>query len=1027
MIGGLIKKVFGTSHEREIKRLRPRVVRINDLEEKWKKLSDAELRGKTAEFRTKLDNGATLDDLLEEAFATVREASRRAIGLRHYDVQMIGGAVLHRGAIAEMKTGEGKTLVATCPMYLNALEGRGVHLITVNDYLATRDAEWMGRIYKFLGMTVGTIVHGQSDKEKQLAYRCDITYGTNNEFGFDYLRDNMKDSIERYVQRELHYAIVDEVDSILIDEARTPLIISGPAEDSADLYHRVNMIIPSLKKDIDFTVDEKAHSVMLTDEGVGRVEKKLGLVNLYDPGNIAWLHHVTKALQAHALYKRDVNYLVEDGKVKIIDEHTGRKMEGRRWSDGLHQAIEAKENVTVEEENQTLATVTFQNLFRMYHKLAGMTGTADTEAEEFHHIYKLDVVQIPTNMPMIRIDNADLIYKNERGKFRAVLGEIVERHEKGQPILVGTISVEKSEVLSSMLKKKGIEHVVLNAKYHMREAEIVAQAGRKSAVTISTNMAGRGTDVLLGGNAEFMARAEVAGHEAAAIPGSVDESTPEYKAALTKFKAQCEAEKKEVLAAGGLHILGTERHESRRIDNQLRGRSGRQGDPGSSRFYLSLEDDLLRIFGAERITGLMERLGMEEDVPIEHGLVNRAIENAQRKVEGHNFDIRKNLLDYDDVMNQQRKAIYSLRKQILEGRYQPTLTEAEIKKGKEPPPPPTSSGEWTIESLADKIKPRVAQIIDSFLAGVPKGPDGTVDPYRTDANAPAAEAQVLDPEKLTHELYRVFGAVVDVKKDLGEREALVRKAATTAAASLIQQRERVLDLADELISTLVWTHCPEKAHADEWDLKALADGVKEQFNVVVNLDKVAILEREVLAETIWDQVHTFTQARETELGPLAFFFFARHFYLEEIDSQWIDHLKSMDHLREGIGLRGYGQKDPKIEYKKEGYELFRQMMERISSSVAAKLYRVTLQRQVSDAAPQQKAAAEEKLPEFKHKERKMTLQHPGASPSGDGQAAGEPEKQKTVRREQPKVGRNEPCPCGSGKKYKKCHGATAVA
>jgi preprotein translocase subunit SecA len=561
-IGGLIKRVFGTSHEREIKRLRPRVDRINALEPAWQKLSDAELRGKTAEFKQKLDNGATLDDILEESFATVREASKRAIGLRHYDVQLIGGMVLHRGAISEMKTGEGKTLVATAPMYLNALEGRGVHLITVNDYLATRDAEWMGRIYKFLGLTVGTIVHGQSDREKQLAYRSDITYGTNNEFGFDYLRDNMKDSIERYVQRELHYAIVDEVDSILIDEARTPLIISGPAEDSADLYYRVNQIIPSLKKDVDFTVDEKAHSAVLTDQGVERVEKKLGLVNLYDPENIEWLHHVTQALRAHALYKRDVNYLVEEGKVLIIDEHTGRKMPGRRWSDGLHQAIEAKENVNVEEENQTLATVTFQNLFRMYHKLAGMTGTADTEAAEFHEIYKLDVVQIPTNKPMIRIDNADLIYKNERGKFRAVMSEIVERHEKGQPILVGTISVEKSEVLSSMLKKKGIPHTVLNAKYHAREAEIVAQAGRFKALTISTNMAGRGTDVLLGGNPEFMARAEVAGHEAAAIPGSVDETTPEYKAALEKFKKQCELEKKQVVEAGGLAPSGTSRGAS---------------------------------------------------------------------------------------------------------------------------------------------------------------------------------------------------------------------------------------------------------------------------------------------------------------------------------------------------------------------------------------------------------------------------------------------------------------------------------
>jgi preprotein translocase subunit SecA len=1045
MIGGVIKKVFGTSHEREIKRIQPRVVRINALEPAMKKLSDAELRGKTVEFKQKLDNGAKLDDLLEEAFAVVREASVRTIGLRHYDVQFIGGAVLHRGAIAEMRTGEGKTLVATGPLYLNALEGKGVHLITVNDYLATRDAEWMGRIYKFLGMSVGTIVHGQTDREKQEAYRCDITYGTNNEFGFDYLRDNMKDSIERYVQRSLHYAIVDEVDSILIDEARTPLIISGPAEDSADLYYRVNQIIPSLKKDIDYTLDEKAHSAILTDQGVERLEKKLGLVNLYDPENIEWLHHVTQALRAHTLYKRDVNYLVEDGKVVIIDEHTGRKMPGRRWSDGLHQAIEAKENVDIEEENQTLATVTFQNLFRMYKKLGGMTGTADTEAAEFHQIYKLDVVTIPTNKPMIRKDNSDLVYKNEKGKFRAVMQEIEERHGKGQPILVGTISVEKSEILSTMLRKKGIPHNVLNAKYHLKEAEIVAQAGRKGAVMISTNMAGRGTDILLGGNAEFMARAEVGGHEAAAIPGAVDETTPEYKAALQKFKAQCDAEKLEVVAAGGLHILGTERHESRRIDNQLRGRAGRQGDPGSSRFYLSLEDDLMRIFGAERITGLMERLGMEEDVPIEHGMVNRSIENAQRRVEGHNFDIRKNLLDYDDVMNQQRKAIYALRKQILEGRYIPELSAEDKKKGKAPPPPPTESGDWTIDGLAEKITPRVTQIVDAFLAGVPTGGDGLdeddVDPYRTDATKTPENGQVRDPQRLTHELYRVFGAVIPLgqgvdAKILPEREQVIKTAAKEAAASLVQQRERVLDLAADLVEGLIWQFCPEKSHAEDWDLDGLKDALREQFNLTVDL-KVEMLERENLLEKIWQQVETFIQARETELGALAFYFFARHFYLEDIDAQWIDHLKSMDQLRDGIGLRGYGQKDPKIEYKKEGYNLFMGMMERIGQNVASKLFRVRLERQDQAAQQAQAPRAEpEKLPEWKSKERKIKLQHSDASPmgsgggGGNGQSAeggnGEPQKQQTVVREQPKVGRNEPCPCGSGKKYKKCHGATAV-
>src|SRR3954464_15125311 len=604
-IGGIIKKVFGTSHEREIKRLRPRVERINALEPAWMKLTDAELRGKTAEFKQKLENGATLDDILEESFATVREASKRILGMRHYDVQLIGGMVLHRGAIAEMKTGEGKTLVATAPLYLNALEGRGVHLITVNDYLATRDAEWMGRIYKFLGLTVGTIVHGQNDREKQLAYRADITYGTNNEFGFDYLRDNMKDSIERYVQRELHYAIVDEVDSILIDEARTPLIISGPAEASADLYYRVNMIIPSLRKDVDYTLDEKAHSAMLTDQGVERVEKKLNLVNLYDPENIDFLHHVTQALRAHTLYKRDVNYLVEEGKVLIIDEFTGRKMPGRRWSDGLHQAVEAKEGVEVEEENQTLATISYQNYFRMYKKLAGMTGTADTEAEEFHKIYKLDVTVVPTNKAIQRADADDVVYKNERGKFRAVCDEIEDCYKRGQPVLVGTVSVEKSEVVASLLRKKGIEHSVLNAKQHEKEAFIVSQAGRKGRGTMSHNMAGPGTDIILGGNAEFMARAEV-DPENAGKPGHelAPEKEAEFQAALAKYKAQCDPEKQEVLAAGGLHILGTERHESRRIDNQLRGRAGRQGDPGSSRFFLSLEDDLMRIFGAERITGL---------------------------------------------------------------------------------------------------------------------------------------------------------------------------------------------------------------------------------------------------------------------------------------------------------------------------------------------------------------------------------------------------------------------------------------
>src|SRR3954467_2001328 len=665
MISFVAKKIFGTKNARVIKGMRPIVERTNQPDPSMQAKSDAALREMTAEFRRRLEKGETLDDLLPEAFAVCREAGKRVLGMRHFDVQLIGGMVLHRGGIAEMKTGEGKTLVATLPVYLNALAGKGVHVVTVNDYLARRDSEWMGRIYKFLGMSVGIVVHGLDDQERQESYRSDIAYGTNSEFGFDYLRDNMKLSIENYVQRELNYAIVDEVDSILIDEARTPLIISGPAEQSADLYQKVNAIIPALRKDIDYTVDEKAHSAMLTDNGIERVEQRLGVGNLYNPENIEWLHHVTQALRAHSLYKRDVNYLIEEGKVIIVDEFTGRKMPGRRWSDGLHQAIEAKEGVEIQEENQTLATISYQNYFRIYKKLAGMTGTADTEAEEFHKIYKLDVTVVPTNRAIQRKDADDVVYKNERGKFRAVCDEIEDCHKRGQPVLVGTVSVEKSEVVASLLRKKGIPHSVLNAKQHEREAFIVAQAGRKGAVTISTNMAGRGTDIILGGNAEFMARAEVDA-ENAGKPGH--ELAPEkqagYEAAYARFKAQCDPEKQEVLAAGGLHILGTERHESRRIDNQLRGRGGRQGDPGSSRFFLSLEDDLMRIFGAERITGLMERLGMEEDVPIEHPLINRAIENAQKKVEGHNFDIRKNLLEYDDVMNQQRENVYALRRQF---------------------------------------------------------------------------------------------------------------------------------------------------------------------------------------------------------------------------------------------------------------------------------------------------------------------------------------------------------------------------
>ena len=1044
MIGNLIKKIFGTSHERELKRLQPLVARINQLEEIWKKKSDAELRDMTVQFWERLDNGEPHENLLPEAFATVREASRRVNNMRHYDVQLIGGMVLNRGAIAEMKTGEGKTLVATAPLYFNALQRKGAHLITVNDYLALRDAEWMGRVYKFLGMTVGTIVHGQADNEKQLAYRCDITYGTNNEFGFDYLRDNMKESIERYVQRPLHYAIVDEVDSILIDEARTPLIISGPAEQSAHLYFKVNQIIPRLKKDVDYTVDEKHHSAVLTDAGVERVEKLLQIHNLYDPQNISYNHHVQQALRAHTLYKRDVNYMVtEEGKVVIIDEFTGRLMPGRRWSDGLHQAVEAKENVQIEEETQTLATISFQNLFRLYNKLAGMTGTADTEAEEFHKIYKLDVVVIPPNLPNVRKDYPDLVYKNERGKFRAVIDEVADCYERGQPVLVGTVSVEKSEVLSSMLRKRNIEHTVLNAKHHAREAAIVAQAGRSKQVTIATNMAGRGTDILLGGNAEFMARAQIYGEEAACRPGACDETAPEYLTALAEHRKTTEADKKKVREAGGLHILGTERHESRRIDNQLRGRAGRQGDPGSSRFYLSLEDDLLRIFGAERITGLMERLGMEEDVPIEHGMVNRAIENAQRKVEAHHFDSRKHLLEYDDVMNQQRKSIYALRRSVLEGRLAGLDVEALLggKVGTTAKPADVDAEEFASKqaATAGKIKAEYAQLKERLgpVIGV------LVDAFWETEPAPDAEAQaeesgegkLRDERAYSHEIYRRFGAVIELPRTATSKKEIAEATTHQACVSLIQQRKRAYDLAYDLVEKIVVEHCPSDKSPDDWDMTALVNALKEQFNLEVSLADTAA-EPAALADRAWEQVDKFTQAREQELG-VNFLYIARHFWLEEIDNQWIDHLKAMDNLREGIGLRGYGQRDPKQEYKKEGYAMFLQMMDTIAQNVATKVYRVRLDRQEVPETPE--AEAVEKLPEFKHKARRIVLQHAASTTSGaedekstrdnsrDDQAEqeGDTTQQKTAKREEPKVGRNEPCPCGSGKKYKKCHGAAA--
>ncbi|MDO3376714.1 preprotein translocase subunit SecA [Geoalkalibacter halelectricus] len=895
MLGQLVRKFVGSKNERELKRMQPIVDLINSLELRMQALSDAELRAKTPEFRQRLERGETLDDLLPEAFAVVREAGRRVLKMRHFDMQLIGGMVLHSGKIAEMKTGEGKTLVATLPTYLNALAGKGVHVVTVNDYLARRDSEWMGNIYTFLGLSVGVIVHGLNDAQRKQAYGADVTYGTNNEFGFDYLRDNMKFSLEDYVQRPHYFAIVDEVDSILIDEARTPLIISGPSAASSELYYAVNRVIPMLQKGEvvesrdgkigqtlktytgDFTVDEKSKAASLTEEGVAKVERLLNVENLYDPRNIELVHHVNQALKAHALFKKDVDYVLRDGEVMIVDEFTGRIMPGRRWSDGLHQAIEAKEGVKIESENQTLATITFQNYFRMYEKLAGMTGTADTEAAEFHQIYKLDVMVIPTNRPMIRKDQADLIYKTEKEKFNAVIEDIRQAHERGQPVLVGTISIEKSETLSEMLKRRGVPHNVLNAKHHEREAEIVAQAGRKGAVTIATNMAGRGTDIVLGGNADMMARREAA---------LAEDPEAAYPALVEKFSAQCAREKEEVLAAGGLYILGTERHESRRIDNQLRGRSGRQGDPGESRFYLSLEDDLLRIFGSQRVSFVMDKLKIPENEPIEHGMISKAIENAQKKVEGHNFEIRKHLIEYDDVMNKQREVIYTQRREVLAG-----------------------------QNLRDTI------------------------------------------------------------------EAVI----------------------DESVEDMVGTFCPDKATPQDWDLSRLGEDFFNLFSFHPQLPdpEGPLPDRDELEEDLKKAAKERLQEKEEEFTSPVMEHLMKVILLQTIDTQWKDHLLSIDHLKEGIGLRGYAQRNPKQEYKKEAYGLFMEMMGRIRQEVLNKLYRVQLARE-EDV---------ERL-EAEQRRRRIVLNR-----SADAE-----QPQKPATREEDKVGRNDPCPCGSGKKYKKCCG-----
>jgi preprotein translocase subunit SecA len=974
MIGTILAKVIGTQNEREIKRIRPLVAEVGALEPQIKALTDEQLRGKTAEFKLRVAGGEALDDVLPEAFAVVREAGRRVLNMRHFDVQLIGGMVLHTGKIAEMKTGEGKTLVATLPAYVNALQGKGVHVVTVNDYLARRDSEWMGRLYRFLGMSVGVIQHELTDQQRQVAYGADITYGTNNEFGFDYLRDNMKFELTSMVQRGHHYAIVDEVDSILIDEARTPLIISGPAEESTDLYYEVDRIIPRLKKGAvtqgnvkseereelektgDYIVDEKHKTVTLTETGMAKAEQMLGhrLVpgsnGLYDPANMPLLHHVHQGLRAHTLFRLDVDYMIKDGGVVIVDEFTGRLMPGRRWSDGLHQAVEAKEKVKIERENQTLATITFQNYFRKYKRLSGMTGTAETEAPEFNKIYSLDVIVIPTNRPLRRIEEPDLVYRTEREKYEAIVNDILDKQASGRPTLVGTVSIEKSERLSSLLRKRGIRHVVLNAKYHAQEAEIVAQAGRKDNVTIATNMAGRGTDILLGGNAEHMARQQCLSEEVAEkVPKGeekyVDDEEfvyffhvdsfyrvprPDWERIFAHFSRSTQAEHETVVDLGGLHILGTERHEARRIDNQLRGRAGRQGDPGSSRFYLSLEDDLMRIFGSERISGLMQRLGMEEGVPIEHGMVSRAIERAQKQVEAQNFSVRKHLLEYDDVMNKQRESIYTLRREILEG-----------------------------------------------------------------------------------------------KIHLSEEEQ-------------VDTRAYLLALAEDILDSQSDQYAGKDMDADEWDLPALLREVNRVFGLeqaqfdTLKLDE---MNSDEIGDAIWALIKASYEEKEQLVGSELLRRIERDIMLQIVDEQWKDHLYSLDHLKEGIGLRGYGQRDPLVEYKRESFDLFTAMKERIEEAMVR--YVMWLRPvPAEDAVPAPRPVARRATPMMMNKAE-------AASAFGTARAAapamaassrqggptpartGGDDVIKTVRRDEPKVGRNDPCPCGSGKKYKKCHGQAA--
>ena len=925
--------------------MQPLADQINALEGDVSGLSDAALRARTDDFKQRFQDGETLEDLLPEAFACVRESSRRTLGMRHYDVQLIGGVALHQGKIAEMKTGEGKTLVATLAVYLNALTGQGVHVVTVNDYLARRDAEWMGPIYEFLGMSVGAIQHAMGDAERKAAYAADVTYGTNNEFGFDYLRDNMKYSLEDCVQRGHKFGIVDEVDSILIDEARTPLIISGPSEESTDKYYRIDKLIPRLVREEDFRIDEKARSVVLQESGIEKSEKFLGVDNLYDPRHMDLVHHIQQALKAHTLFNRDKDYMVKDGQVVIVDEFTGRLMPGRRYSDGLHQALEAKEGVRIERENQTLATITFQNYFRMYEKLAGMTGTAETESAEFENTYKLQVIVIPTNRTLGRVEYSDVVYRTEREKFKAVADEIEELNEVGRPVLVGTTSIEKSERLSTILKRRGIKHVVLNAKYHEKEAQIVADAGRQGAVTIATNMAGRGTDIILGGKPGYeMTDQDLStsgqGEDSSKLSTLAAQREPISEEARRKAYEEWKGAHDEVVTLGGLHIIGTERHEARRIDNQLRGRAGRQGDPGSSRFYLSLEDDLLRIFGSDNITNLMQKLGMEEGVPIESRLLSRQIERAQAQVEARNFEIRKHLLEYDDVMNKQREEIYRFRRELLEG-----------------------------EDQRDYVLEMAEDIADGFL-----------DLYAS---------RELDPEEWNFDDLRL-----NVKRVFG------------------------IDIPDEVV-------VPEPIPAGG---EAIEEGTEETGKTRLTLPPdaskvpLAELSRPELEDTLLYAIRVRYEDKEREASPKFMRWFERVVILQILDQQWKDHLLALDHLKEGIGLRGYAQKDPKVEYKREAFALFEELRDRVNEEVVRMLF--LLRPATADEERDILSARARRAP------REVSYSG-GEAPSAMAQASGVENRSssaatgaavKTVVRAAPKTGRNDPCPCGSGKKFKKCCG-----